>query len=75
MSEEETSRTTLHGAWLVILPILPELRSDRTSAGPLPFASEFSSEHNTLCYDALSALFTQHKLTITTAPVGEEFHK
>lgn len=75
VSEEEMSRTTLDGEWLVIMPILPELRSSRTSSGPLPFTFEFSSEHDTLGYEALSALFTRHKLTIATAPLDDEFHK
>ena len=31
----------------------------------------FSSEHNTIGYDAVSRLFIQHRLTIATAPVAE----
>ena len=75
VSEEEASRTTLCGACLVILPILPELRSERTSSGPLPFAPEFSSEHNTLGYAAVSELFVQHRLTIATAPTAEPAYR
>jgi UDP-glucose 4-epimerase len=75
VSEEETPRTVLAGSYLVILPILPELRTARGSTGPLPFTGEYSSEQGTLAYEELCRLLTRHELTAQTAPAGAEFYK
>jgi len=75
VSEEEVSRTIRRGDNLVILPILPELRSDAVTDGPLPFEGEFSSGQNMLSYHAVSELLRYNDLTVSSAASGEELYK
>ncbi len=75
VSEEETPRTVLAPSFLVIQPILPELRSERPPSGPLPFVGEYSSGADTLGYEALCRLLSGNRLTARTAPAGVEFYK
>jgi UDP-glucose 4-epimerase len=75
VSEEETPRTVQEGSFLVILPILPELRAERKPSGSLPFEGEYSSEQGTLGYEALHRLLIGHRLTAKTAPAGVEFYR
>ena len=75
VSEEEASRTELRGRNLVIKPILPELRFEsEKQMGPLPFESEYTSGINMISLDEVRSLLNLHKLTISTAPHGQEIY-
>jgi UDP-glucose 4-epimerase len=74
VSEEELPRTELRERNLVILPILPELRTETRSDGPLPFSGEYSSGDNNLEYDGVVELLAQHGLTVGSAPHTREIY-
>ena len=68
LSEEELPRSEVRGANLVILPILPELRTHEPEDVNFQFADEYSSAQNNLDLAQVRALFEQHRLTADTAP-------
>ncbi len=72
VSEEEVPRTVVRGENVVILPILPELRSEAGGSTELPFTGEFTSGENVLDYDGVLDLLTRHELTVSTAPYARE---
>jgi len=74
ISEEEQPRTVYREPNLVILPVLPELRSADHLGGEPPFPGEYSSGRNTLPYAEVCALLTTHKLTAALAPAGKEVY-
>jgi FlaA1/EpsC-like NDP-sugar epimerase len=75
VSEEEVSHTDLRDGNLVILPILPELRTSERSGATLPFDNEYTSGERTLDAGAVADLLAQHRLTVDTAPAGTEIHR
>ena len=75
VSEEETSRTNINGRNLVIGPILPELRVEKSvNSGKLPFELEYTSGINTISVSELESLLKSNKLTKSTAPLGQEIY-
>lgn len=66
ISEEEVSRCEMRDGQLVILPILPELRTQTRSEAPLPFTGEYSSSQNNVSVPVLTEMLKKHKLTTTT---------
>jgi len=75
VSEEERPRAEYRGENIVILPILPELRSSTLSDRPLPFDGEYTSAADTLAPAAVLELLQCHGLTLSTAPVGQEIYR
>lgn len=75
VSEEESGHTVLRGENLVILPILPELRTADLNDAPYPFSEEYSSSLNNLTSAGVRELLAQHQLTVSTAPDGQEIYK
>jgi UDP-glucose 4-epimerase len=74
ISEEERPRTVFRAPYLVILPVIPELRvSDAAGAEPA-FAGEYSSAQNPLSYADVRAMLTAHHLTADLAPTGREIY-
>ncbi|MES2176535.1 MAG: polysaccharide biosynthesis protein [Gemmatimonadota bacterium] len=67
ISEEEISRTELRGDNLVILPILPELRTEAPANQDFPFDGEYTSAQNNLDLAGVKELLERHKLTAHTA--------
>ena len=74
VSEEERPRTELRGENLVILPVLPELRTETNGARDLPFDGEYTSGENNLSLFEVKELLAAHRLTVSTAPVAEEIY-
>ena len=74
VSEEEVGHTIRRGDWLVIQPILPELRQESESSGPLPFVREYSSSESPLSLQGVTALLEKHSLTAATAPTMGEIY-
>jgi UDP-glucose 4-epimerase len=74
VSEEEVPRTELRGENLVILPVLPELRTETNGARELPFTGEYTSGENNLDLAGVKGLLTKHGLTVSTAPIAEEIY-
>jgi len=68
VSEEEAPRTFKRGLNLVILPLLPELRSEPLNAEPLG-GREYSSANETLEPTAVLELLRENKLMLDDAPV------
>ena len=68
VSEEEAPRTFERGLNLVILPLLPELRSEPFNAEPLG-GREYSSANETLEPTAVLELLRENKLMLDDAPV------
>jgi UDP-glucose 4-epimerase len=75
VSEEEISHTERRDEELIILPILPELRVSAGVAANRPFTREFSSADDNLPLPQVNALLRKHRLTVGTAPVGQEIYK
>jgi FlaA1/EpsC-like NDP-sugar epimerase len=65
ISEEECHHTVARGDYFAILPMLPELCSDRDE--PNALAGEFSSANNVMDLDATHELLKQHKLLVGDA--------
>jgi FlaA1/EpsC-like NDP-sugar epimerase len=64
VSEEEESRTHVRGEDLVILPILPELRTAVSQTVPVPFTTEYTSASDPLTLPAVRDLLERNKLTL-----------
>jgi FlaA1/EpsC-like NDP-sugar epimerase len=67
ISEEEVSRTEMRGENLVILPILPELRTSAPANQDFPFEGEYTSAQNNLDLGGVKTLLAAHALTAETA--------
>ena len=65
ISEEECHRTVARGDYFAILPMLPELCSDRDEPNALD--DEFNSVNDVMDLDATHALLKQHRLLIGDA--------
>jgi UDP-glucose 4-epimerase len=63
VSEEECHRTIERGDYYVILPLLPELRTD-SDAYNFPLRNEYSSAQNVMKPSTLEALLRQHSLML-----------
>jgi len=70
VSEEECHRTTKRGDYYVILPMLPELRSDE-GATISELAKEFSSSDNVVDLNGTTALLHKHGVLIGEATLSE----
>ncbi|HKR01607.1 MAG TPA: polysaccharide biosynthesis protein [Pyrinomonadaceae bacterium] len=70
VSEEEAYRTVERGDYYVILPMLPELRSDEEEKSTL--GREYSSSDNLMNKAEVGELLTRHKLMIGDRFVYEE---
>jgi FlaA1/EpsC-like NDP-sugar epimerase len=74
VSEEESPRTAVREENLVILPILPELRTGAETVGPLPFQGEYTSGEGMLEFDEVRDLLRRNGLTVESAPSGREIY-
>ena len=68
VSEEEAPRTYARGRNMVIMPLLPELRSEPSDAEPFG-GPEYSSANETLDPPAVLDLLRENKLMLDDAPV------
>jgi FlaA1/EpsC-like NDP-sugar epimerase len=76
VSEEELPRTDARGENVVILPILPEMRTEVRSPEPLPFSGEFSSGERPLSLEGVQELLSRYGLTASTVGVaGREIYR
>jgi FlaA1/EpsC-like NDP-sugar epimerase len=71
VSEEESPRTVVRGAYLAIGAVLPELREERPADVPLG-AEEYCSSDAVLDPAGVADLLARHRLTVDDAP---EFHR
>jgi len=71
VSEEEAHRTVARGNYYVILPILPELRTDEAEGSPLD--KEYSSADNVMSLEETRTLLKNYHLLLSdqTASEGE----
>jgi UDP-glucose 4-epimerase len=70
VSEEEIHHCVRRGEYLVIRPMLPELRRDGASEANA-LAKEFSSEDTVIDLPSTAALLKKHRLTVEETPAGE----
>jgi UDP-glucose 4-epimerase len=70
VSEEEIHHCVRRGEYLVIRPMLPELRRDGASEANA-LAKEFSSEDTVIDLPSTAALLGKHRLTVEETPAGE----
>jgi len=70
VSEEEIHHCARRGEYLVIRPMLPELRRDDASE-PNALDKEFSSEDTVIDLPGTASLLKKHRLMIEDAPAGE----
>jgi UDP-glucose 4-epimerase len=70
VSEEEIHHCARRGEYLVIRPMLPELRRDEANE-PNALDKEFSSQDTVIDLPGTAALLKKHRLMIEDAPAGE----
>jgi UDP-glucose 4-epimerase len=70
VSEEEIHHCARRGEYLVIRPMLPELRRDDANE-PNALDKEFSSQDTVIDLPGTAALLKKHRLMVEDAPAGE----
>ncbi|HEY8266641.1 MAG TPA: polysaccharide biosynthesis protein [Steroidobacteraceae bacterium] len=70
VSEEEIHHCARRGEYLVIRPMLPELRRDEANE-PNALDKEFSSQDTVIDLPGTAALLKKHRLMVEDAPAGE----
>ncbi len=70
VSEEECHHTIKRGDYFVILPMLPELRSNELGAASM-LEKEFSSADNVVDLESTTALLRDHKLLVGETSLSE----